>query len=163
MILTLRSRIFLTLAPLLVLLAVLGSAGAWLLYHLGGRIDVILRENYESVLAMERLNEALERIDSSFQFALAGEEDKARSQYAANWDTFRDALTKEEDNITLEGEGDLVGRLAELTREYQAQGDSFHKLLPGDSRRREAYSFKEDRGLYGTFLKIKDVSGEILR
>jgi hypothetical protein len=58
MTLSLRSRIFLTLAPLLVLLAILGSAGAWLLYHLGGRIDVILRENYESVIAMERLNEA---------------------------------------------------------------------------------------------------------
>ncbi len=69
---SLRSRIFLTLAPLLVLLAVLGSAGAWLLYDLGGRIDVILRENYESVLAMQHLNEALERIDSSFEFALAG-------------------------------------------------------------------------------------------
>jgi signal transduction histidine kinase len=163
MTLSLRNRIFLTLAPLLVLLAVLGSAGAWLLYHLGGRIDVILRENYESVLAMQRLNEALERIDSSFQFALAGEDDKARNQYAANWDTYREALTKEQHNITLEGEGDLVGRLAELTRQYQAQGDAFYKLPPGEPRRREAYSFKEDHGLYGTFLKIKDVSGEILR
>src|SRR4051812_42429869 len=106
MTLSLRSRIFLTLAPLLVLLAILGSAGAWLLYHLGGRIDVILRENYESVIAMERLTEALERIDSSFQFALAGEEKRARRQYEENWQSYHDALTKEEHNITLGGEGD---------------------------------------------------------
>ena len=53
-----------------------------LLHRLGGSIDAILRENYDSVIAMERLNEALERIDSSFQFALAGRRrTKARQQY----------------------------------------------------------------------------------
>src|SRR5262245_35055319 len=78
--LSLRSRILLTLVPLLVLLAVLGGAGVVLLYRLGGSIDLILRENYDSVVAMERLNEATERIDSSFQFALAGQETKAREQ-----------------------------------------------------------------------------------
>ncbi|HEV3260652.1 MAG TPA: hypothetical protein VG013_27610, partial [Gemmataceae bacterium] len=76
--LSLRARIFLTLVPLLVLLAVVGAAGVVLIYRLGGSIDAILRENYDSVVAMERLNEALERVDSSFQFALAGEERKAR-------------------------------------------------------------------------------------
>src|SRR4051794_18330145 len=101
MTLSLRSRIFLTLAPLLILLAILGSAGAWLLYHLGGRIDVILRENYVSVVAMERLNEALERIDSSFQFALAGEEDKARGQYRQQWPDYLRELEAEEKNITI--------------------------------------------------------------
>ncbi len=81
MTLTLRRRILLTLAPLLLLLAMLGSAGAVLLYRLGGRIDLILRENYDSVRAMSRLNEALERIDSSFSFALASHEDIAVPQY----------------------------------------------------------------------------------
>jgi signal transduction histidine kinase len=161
MTLSLRSRIFLTLLPLLVLLAILGSAGAWLLYDLGGRIDVILRENYESVLAMERLNEALERIDSSFQFALAGEEDKARAQYAASWGPYRDAQATEERNITLDGEGELVKQLTELTMRYQAAGDEFYHLPPGDARRHDAY-FKKQHGLYETFLQIKDVSGQIL-
>src|SRR5438270_6061746 len=114
MTLTLRSRILLTLAPLLVLLAVLGGAGAWLLYHLGGRIDVILRENYASVIAMERLNEALERIDSSFQFALAGEEDKARHQYDEKWRDYLRELDVEKNNVTLGGEGDLVAHLDAL-------------------------------------------------
>ena len=67
---SLRARIYLTLAPLLVLLAMLGLTGVVLLNELGGRINAILRENYDSVRAMQQLNEALERIDSSFQFAL---------------------------------------------------------------------------------------------
>jgi hypothetical protein len=70
--LTLRQRILLTLLPLLVLLAVLGGAGVVLLHRLGGRIDEILRENYDSVRYMQRLDKAVERIDSSFQFAIAG-------------------------------------------------------------------------------------------
>src|SRR5215813_5153222 len=113
--LTLRSRIFLTLVPLLTLLAVLGGAGVVLLYRLGDSIGLILSENYESVIAMERLNEALERIDSSFQFALAGKEDKAYRQYQQNWDPYRKNLEKERSNITLPGEGELVERLEELT------------------------------------------------
>jgi signal transduction histidine kinase len=130
MALTLRVRIFSTLAPLLALLAVLGSAGIVLLYRLGDSIDLILRENYESVIAMERLNEALERIDSSFQFALAGEEEKAREQYHHNWKLYRDSLGVEQDNITLPGEGELVDELVGLTERYRRQGDDFYHAVP---------------------------------
>src|SRR5256885_11904861 len=98
---TLRQRIFLTLLPLMILLAVLGSAGVVLLLRLGGRIDVILRENYDSVLYMERLGEAVERIDSSFQFALAGRPQMARRQYDREWQTFDQYLHQQQQNITL--------------------------------------------------------------
>src|SRR5262245_10027791 len=64
--LSLRWRILLTLVPMLLLVLVLGSVGAVLLHRLGNSIDAILRENYRSVIYMERLNEAVERIDSSF-------------------------------------------------------------------------------------------------
>src|SRR5450432_3067842 len=96
---TLRQRILLTLLPLLVLLGVLGIAGVFLLQQLGGSIDVILRENYHSVIAMQDLKEALERIDSSFQFMLVAkglenpEERDALTQHAlkqfdASWDDY---------------------------------------------------------------------------
>ena len=68
--LSFRLRILLTLLPLLALLALIGGAGAGLLVHLGGRIDAILKENYESVRYMQELREALEEIDSSLQLAL---------------------------------------------------------------------------------------------
>src|SRR3954452_11346146 len=111
MTLSLRRRLLLALAPLLVLLAGLGAGGGVLLNHVGGRIDAILRENYDSVRAMFRLNEALERIDSSFQFALSGREDEARRQYVANWPEYERQLRIEQQNITLPGEAELVDRL----------------------------------------------------
>ena len=74
----LSQRILITLIPLLLLLAVMGGAGIVLLLRLGNSVNAVLRENYRSVVAMEGLNEAVERIDSSFQFALSGRQDQAR-------------------------------------------------------------------------------------
>src|SRR5947209_5755960 len=123
----LRTRIYLTLAPLLALLAVLGGAGVALLFQLGGRVDAILRENYDSVRAMERLNEAVERIDSSFQFALAGKEDKARKDFDDSWKQFDDALHDEQRNITIvPDEPRLVKQLEQLRDRYRAQGQRFY-------------------------------------
>src|SRR5260370_34113922 len=107
---TLRQRILLTLLPLLILLAVLGSAGILLLHRLGGSIDVILRENYESVVAMQDLKEALERIDSSFQFMLVARglkearerealAEKARKTFARSCHSYVAAVSKGQNNI----------------------------------------------------------------
>jgi PAS domain S-box-containing protein len=158
MALSLRTRITLTLLPLLVLLALLGGAAMALLYHLGGRIDAILRENYESVVYMERLNEALERIDSSFQFAIALQ-DRAQQQYADNWDTYLKALHGEEQNITEPGEAELVERLQALTASYRQKGDAFYAKPPDDPRRRQDYF--GPGGLFDTFKQIKGVSQDI--
>jgi signal transduction histidine kinase len=162
---SLRTRIYLTLAPLLLLLALLGGAGVALIYRLGGRADAILRENYESVRAMERLNEALERIDSSFQFALAGKEDKARKDFDDNWKGFDAALQDEQRNITIfPEEPELVKRLEGLRDRYHDLGRRFYGLPRGDPRRQDAY-FDEasPEALLALFRQIKDVATDILR
>jgi len=161
MTLSLRTRILLTLLPLLAVLVALGAAGAVLLHRLAGRVDAILRENYDSVIAMERLNEAVERIDSSFQFALAGRPQKARRQYDESWGPYLDNLHFEQKNITVPGEGELVQELTELTERYRQQGDAFYKL-PAHAPRWEEMYFGQD-GLYSTFDRIKKVTGRILR
>ncbi len=166
MTLTLRYRIFLTLVPLLLLLAVVGSAGVALLLRLGNSINEILRENYRSVLAMERLAEAIERIDSSFQIAMSGRDDaelveKARRQYEEYWITYGKELEKEQNNITLPGEAELVHELDLLTQEYRSRGDDFFASAGNDAEQRQAY-YGKPSGLLETFGKIKDVSKNIL-
>jgi signal transduction histidine kinase len=161
--LALRARIILTLLPLLALLAALGGAGYLLLSHLARSINVILRENYDSVLYMERLGEALERIDSSFTFALAEEEARARKQYAANWARYREELKNEQKNITLPGEGDLVEQLTDLTKVYRKEGDDFFRLADTPTRRRAYFGADGKPGLLDRFNAIKAVSKDILR
>src|SRR5580704_3542896 len=135
MTLSLRRRLLLMLAPLLALIAAVGGAGVALLSQLGGQADLILRENYASVRAMFRLNEALERIDSAFQFALTGRDDDARQQFRVNWPMFDEQLRVEQNNITLPGEGELADRLTALSREYRRRGDQFFARPAGDAAR----------------------------
>jgi signal transduction histidine kinase len=145
----------------LLLLAAVGGGGMLLLHRLSGRIDAILRENYRSVNYMERLNESLERIDSSFNFALAGRQEQARAQYDANWKTYRENLALEQANITLPGEDKLVEQLIELTERYHQQGEAFYQVPAGDALRMAAYH--DPQGLLDLFMQMKTVSGEIRR
>jgi two-component system, NtrC family, sensor histidine kinase KinB len=159
---TLRLRILVTLLPLLALMAILGVAAIVLLNRLGGRIDAILRDNYDSVIYMERLKESLERIDSSFTFALAGQEEKAREQYKEQWPQYLQYLRKEQNNITLPGEQELADRLTAMTNQYRRQGDKFYQRPPGDPRRRDPDYFGTD-GLLDRFKSIKETADDILR
>jgi len=61
---SLERRLLVSFAPLVALVAALGGAGLFLLHRLGNASGEILRENYDSVVFMVGLNEALERIDS---------------------------------------------------------------------------------------------------
>jgi len=162
---TLRLRILLSLAPLALLLIGLGIAGFLLLDRMGGRIDAIMRENYVSVQAMFRLKDATERIDSSFQFALAGREDAAAKQFETNWKEFDRQYDVEAQNITIHPvEDELVTRLQELRAEYRERGRKFFALPAGSPERTAAYFGRNgDSGLLGRFKEIKDTSDKILR
>src|SRR5262245_50923151 len=130
---TLRQRLVLTMTFLVVLLALPGGTGIALLYRVSNQIDLILRENYESVKFMVKLNEALERIDSAFNLALLGKEEAARDAYRDKWEDYQTNLKGEQNNITLPGERELVEDLTRLTNLYRSQGDAFFQA-PADAR-----------------------------
>jgi signal transduction histidine kinase len=161
--LSLRQRVLLTLVPQLCLLAVLGGAAAFLLHVLGGRIDAILRENYRSVVYMDRLKESLERIDSSFTLAMAGpsQEKAARRQFDDQWKPYLENLHAEQENITLPGEAKAVEKLTDLTDRYRVMGEAFYGRPPGDPAR--AHDYFGENGLLATFKEIKDSADEIYR
>ena len=163
---TFRRRILMAMVPLFALLVALGATGTFLIYHLGDQVGKILTENYDSVIFMRDLNEALERIDSSFQFALEGREEQSRKQYQKNWENYQECLGREQRNITVPGERELVDRLTDLSKSYRALGDTFYK---GPAADRKVLYFGKDQdqdakqGLYALFQEIKTVSGDILR
>ena len=159
---TFRRRIIIAMVPLFALLLVLGGTATALIYSLGNGIDEILRENYASVVAMHDLNEALERIDSSFQFALAGRVDQSRRQYHSNWKRYDASLGIEQNNVTLPGEGELVDRLTKLTDRYRRQGNEFFKQA-GQPLKKLYFGDGNQPGLYGLFGEIKVVSGQIMQ
>jgi signal transduction histidine kinase len=160
---TLRQRLLLPLAPSLVLLAILGGTGIVLLDRVSKRIDLILRENYDSIQAMAGLNEALERIDSSFTFALLGGEQKAREAYASNWKEYGYFLEIERKNITiLPREQELFDELVTYTTRYREAGDRFFaNTQPREQRERDYLGEKGKPGLLERFNDIKKVAQAI--
>jgi NtrC-family two-component system sensor histidine kinase KinB len=117
---TLRMKLMLGFLPLLAILIGLGLWAIVMFYGLGGNIDVILRENYRSVLAVERMKEALERMDSGLMFAFSGRAQQAREQFDKSKEEFDRQLGVEQHNITVPGEQALVN---ELTAEYRSYLD----------------------------------------
>src|SRR5882757_8380643 len=99
-----KQRIFLGLAPIFVLIVVMGAYAILLFTKLGTSVDVILRENFRSVLASQQMKESAERMDSALFFSLVGEEARGRDLFAKNVASFEKGLQTESANITLPSE-----------------------------------------------------------
>ena len=116
----LRHKISLGFGALLVIILVIGAQSIHHLSRLGVSIDVILRENYHSVLACQQMKEALERIDSGYLFVLLGHTDQGKALIRDNRASFEKSLEAELHNITLADEGPMAAHLQDLYRQYRA-------------------------------------------
>jgi hypothetical protein len=148
-----KQRIFLGLAPLFLLLIAMGAYAVALFAKLGNQVDVILRENFRSVLAGQQMKDTAERMDSALLFSLAGEEPQGRALYAQNLPLFRDSLRTELANITLPGEQQLADKVQQAHERYASRAETFWATTDGGSRR--TMYFDE---LLPTFTKIKDTA-----
>src|SRR4051794_1360040 len=81
---SLRRKLAFSYGLLIVFTLAVSAWGIYHLVHLGRAVDVILVNNYKSILAAENMKEALERIDSSAMFFVASHADKARQQFTEN-------------------------------------------------------------------------------
>jgi signal transduction histidine kinase/HAMP domain-containing protein len=157
---TIRKRIIVGMVPLLVLLLALGGVGTILIYQLSHRVGDVLRENYDSIAYMGRLNEALDRIDGSFLLALAGRKTEASNQYQAGGDALNANLLAEQRNITLPGERELADRLSSLSQDYKQQADAFF-AAPGPQRELLYFGHQNAPGLRAAPREIRATSDRI--
>lgn len=153
-----RQKLSFGFCGLLLIIAVFGAYSIMTLSDLGEAIDVILRENYRSVMACQDMKDALERIDSGILFTILGYREEGIIQIEANTKKFEQALKTELSNITLAGEGEKSQRLQDLFQQYR---QTLAGLLysPGPvERQREDYFNK----LIPLFTNIKNTAHEIL-
>ncbi len=108
MIRSLRKKIFIGYG---IALALMIFVFIWALVHLlklGQASEAILRENYKSILAAENMVYAIERQDSATLLLLLGYEEQAWKQFRDNESLFFQWLGRAKDNITVEGEENVV-------------------------------------------------------
>jgi len=153
-----RKRILIGLLPLIVLLLATGIYAVSLFSKLGGAVDIILRENYASIVAAQNMKESAERMDSALFFTLAGEEERARKMYQENLPVFEENLHTENGNITVPGEDALAIKLTKLHEHYVVRAGEYF-AMPDLNARRKMY-FEE---MLPTFTEIKDTADKILK
>ena len=146
------------------LIVVIFAVSAWSIYNLltlGRAIDVILVNNYKSILAAENMKEALERQDSAALFFIASHEEKGHQQLEDNASRFSLEYEIAANNITEQGEAELV---ADIDARYQ----SYKHRLEGLLRRTEKRTPSEQSAYYFArlepdFLALKDKLDDLLR
>ncbi len=155
---TLNRRLLLGTSPLLVIFLAVGIYGIYLFTKLGGAIDVILRENYRSVVYSQNMKEASERMDSGLLLAMAGEEARGKELFQQNVSVFEKNSDDEAKNITLPGEGDLEARIQRLHAKYLELANKFFALPPTDPARRALYLSE----LFPVFTGVKETANQIM-
>jgi signal transduction histidine kinase len=154
-----RQKVLLGFAGLLIIILVIGVQSILTLTGLGESIDVILRENYRSVIACQQMKEGLERIDSGLLFTLLGDRAQGEDLILKNQKAFEEALQTELNNITVPGEGEAAEKLRSLYATYRA---ALPQALAPDrplALRHDAYF----SSLFPLFGQIKAAADEILQ
>lgn len=153
-----RQKLSLGFGGLFLLITIIGIYSIQQLSHLGAAIDVILRENYRSVVACEDMKEAIERVDSGILFTIMGYQNEGINQIDLNSKAFEQALHITLNNITLPGEGEQAQLLQNLFSEYRKRVNDFLQSGASLESQRDRY-FSQ---LLPLFLRIKDTANDIL-
>lgn len=154
---TLRTKLLLAQSPLGVVLALVCALSVVIISSLGSHSQTILKDNYRSVLAAQRMKEYIERMDSAALFLLAGQQEKGAQQLEEYRPLFEAELKVQEGNITESGEREVMQRLHAFWTAYQEQLDEIKALADPEAAKRLYFTELES-----TFWRVKNVADEIL-
>ena len=153
-----KRRIFFGITPILLLVAAIGVYAIVLFRSLGSKIDLLLKENYRSVVAGQQMKETLERMESAAFFTLVGEDARGRRLYQQNEPIFAQNLRIEEHNVTLPGEQALADSLHSLFANYSSEITKFWNLTDLEQKRQVYF-----QTLLPLATRIKDSAQEVIR
>lgn len=154
---TLRTKLFMAQLPLVAALLFLGVFSLVTTSRIGDSSQTILKDNYRSVLAIQKMKESLERMDSAAFFVIEGRRREAEDIITGHRARFEAELALQKSNITEKGERDATSELDDSWQRYRARQDLFLALRSNSEEK--ALYFKE---LYPLFQSIKTVADGIL-
>ncbi len=121
----LKTKLLLAQVPLALALLVLGIIAITTIGQLGLSSERILKDNYRSVLAAQRMKEAIERMDSAALFIVLGRREEGKQLAWRNRTIFEEELEVQVKNITEKGEQEASEALVKRWRDYLATYESF--------------------------------------
>jgi two-component system, NtrC family, sensor histidine kinase KinB len=153
----LKTKLLLAQVPLALALLTLGTVAVVTIGQLGSHSERILHDNYRSVLAAQRMQEAIERLDSAALFIALGRREEGKQLVLLNRKVFEEELAVQLNNITEKGEQEATFDLAAHWRNYLASYENF--IQP------TATAILPDRyftDLFPKFLAVKAGADQIL-
>jgi signal transduction histidine kinase len=150
-------KLLLAQAPIALALAIVGVVSVIVVSFLGSHSQTILKDNYRSVLAAQRMKEAIERMDSAALFIAAGQRDKGIEQAEKNRPLFEAELKVQEGNITESGEKEFTEGLRAAWTDYQRKFTRLEKSASVEEAKRLYFDELE-----AAFFKVKTAADEIL-
>ena len=153
-----RQKLVLGFGGLLLIVAAMGVLTIRQIDALGGAIDVILKQNYRSVIACQEMTESLERIDSGVLIIFAGHDHEGVGTVREYEQAFRTALRVELGNITLPGEHEKARKIQMLFERYTGLIDRVSDSSVSVAERERLY-FSE---LQPLFRDIKLLARQVL-
>lgn len=153
-----RRQFHFVLAGLVGLVLLIGGVAIRQLGRLGSAIDVVMRENFRSVTAMQEFEESLERMDSAALLAVSGDMERARRLAGVHAELARRAVDVELGNITIPGERE---RAESLRAGYVEYRESLRDLMREDLVPEERRSLYFDR-VNPEFDRLKSEADELI-
>jgi two-component system, NtrC family, sensor histidine kinase KinB len=153
----LYKKLLLAQSPIALALVSLGIFSVLAISYLGSHSQTILKDNYRSVLAAQRMKESIERMDSAALFLVAGQGEKGVQQAAKYRPIFEAELKVQEGNITEAGEKEFTAGLRAAWTDYLAKFDRLQATTGADEIRKLYFSELE-----AAFYKVKASADEIL-
>ncbi|MDY6781562.1 MAG: ATP-binding protein [Cyanobacteriota bacterium] len=135
----LRTKILIGYGVTLTLALLVGGWGTFNLNRLGRASEAILQENYRSIRASEQMIDALERQDSATLLFFGENQQQGREQFQENEIQFLLWLSRAKDNITIDGEREIVAEIENYYRDYLTVFSQFQQVQGEDAALTEYY------------------------
>ena len=160
---TFRRRIIVAMVPLFALLVALGGTGTVLIYHLGNRIDEILRENYDSVIYMRDLNESWNASTPRSSSRWPGGKRNPTSSTRRIGDGTTPPCPRSSTISPCPGKADWSTHLTTLSDHYRRQGDEFFKRTRPTSGTSSTLASRTRRGSTADSARSRPFRAKFLR
>ncbi|MBO0721284.1 MAG: hypothetical protein J2P41_10710, partial [Blastocatellia bacterium] len=122
---SLRAKLLVGYLVLIAALVGLGAWSVWRFRELSHLAQLILIENYDSVVAAEEMKDALERQDSAVVLGLTGQYERAHGQLRDYRERFDAAFNRAAGNITEPREPGVIDAIRRGRDEYYRIVDGF--------------------------------------
>ncbi|MFZ7128600.1 MAG: ATP-binding protein [Desulfobacterales bacterium] len=153
---TLKAKILTGYGVAFVLMGLVVAWAVTNLVFLGKATDAILSENYRSIIAAENMVDALERQDSAILLTLLNDGEKGVAQFRENEAVFLEWLARAKDNITIQGESELVRTVEGHYAEFRQSFSTLTDFSAGKPLSSGTSSASYQQSIYPVFSKVRD-------